>query len=111
MGRSEVVEALLYRCATWATMKGSYNNLCTIHHRMLLQILGAWCKSPNKRIVSNKNALQRTKCEKIEITVHTRKLLCSGALLRMGDRRLPKRVVSGQLENAGKRGPGRKEKE
>ena len=28
----------------------------------------------------------------------------------MGDNRLPKRVMSGELENAGKRGPGRKEK-
>ena len=29
----------------------------------------------------------------------------------MGDHRLPKRVMSGDLENAGKRGPGGKEKE
>ena len=29
----------------------------------------------------------------------------------MGDHRLPKRVMSGELENAGKRGPGGKEKE
>ena len=29
----------------------------------------------------------------------------------MGDHRLPKRVVSGELENAGKRGPRGKEKE
>ena len=29
----------------------------------------------------------------------------------MGDHRLPKRVMSGVLENAGKRGPGEKEKE
>ena len=27
----------------------------------------------------------------------------------MGDHRLPKRVMSGELEHAGKRGPGRKE--
>ena len=32
-------------------------------------------------------------------------------LLRMGDHRLPKRVMSRELENAGKRGPGGKEKE
>ena len=38
-------------------------------------------------------------------------LLWAGALLRVGDHRLPKRVVSGELENAGKRGPGGKEKE
>ena len=29
----------------------------------------------------------------------------------MGDNRLPKRVMSGELKNAGKRGPGGKEKE
>ena len=29
----------------------------------------------------------------------------------MGDHRLPKRVMSGELKNAGKRGPGGKEKE
>ena len=29
----------------------------------------------------------------------------------MGDNRLPKRVMSGELENTGKRGPGGKERE
>ena len=33
-------------------------------------------------------------------------LLWAGALLRMDDHRLSKRVMSGELENAGKRGPG-----
>ena len=60
---------------------------------------------------SYKDALQRIKCESIETTVRTRRLLWAGALLRMGDHRLPKRVMSGELENAGKRGPGGKEKE
>ena len=31
---------------------------------------------------------------------------CFGALLRMGDHRLPQMVMSGELESAGKRGPG-----
>ena len=110
MVRSEVVEALLYGCATWTSLKGHYAKLRTTHHRMLLRILGSWCKSPNKRILSYKDALQRTECESIETTVRTRRLLWSRALLRMGDLRLPKRVMSGELENAGKRGPGRKEK-
>ena len=48
--------------------------------------------------------------ESIEITVRTRRLLWSGALVRMSDHRLPKRVMSGKLENAGKRGSGGKEK-
>ena len=59
----------------------------------------------------NQDALHRTQCESIETTVRTRRLLWAGALLRMGDHRLPKRVMSGELENAGKRGPGGKEKE
>ena len=62
--------------------------------------------SPNKRILSYKDALQRTQCESIEATVRTRRLLWTGALLRMGDHKLPKRVMSGEHENAGKRGPG-----
>ena len=50
------------------------------------------------------------KCESIETTVRMRRLLWAEALLRMGDHRLPKRVMSGELENAGKRGPRGKEK-
>ena len=52
MVRSEVVESLLYGCVTWIPLKCHYAKLRTTHHRMLLRILGAWCKSPNKRILS-----------------------------------------------------------
>ena len=41
----------------------------------------------------------------------TQKVIIRGCQLRMGDHRLPKRVMSGEFENAGKRGPGGKEKE
>ena len=92
-------------------LKGHHAKLRTTHHKMLLRILGAWCKSPNKRILSYKDALQRTERESIKTTVRTRRLLWAGAVLRMGDHRLPKRVMSGELKNAGKRGPGGKEKE
>ena len=111
MVRSKVVEALLYGCMTWTPLKCHYAKLRTTHHRMLLRILGPWCKLPNKRILSYKGALQRTQCESIEATVRTRRLLWAGALLRMDDHRLPERVMSGELENAGKRGPGEEEKD
>ena len=110
MVRSEVVEAILYGCATWTALKGHSTKLRTTHQRRLLRILGAWCKSPNQRILSYKDGLQRTECESIGTTVCTRRLLWSGALLRMGDHSLPKRVMSEELENAGKRGPEGKEK-
>ena len=45
MVKSEVVEALLYGCAAWTPLKGDYQNLCAAHHRMLLRILDAWCRS------------------------------------------------------------------
>ena len=101
MMRSELVEALLYVCATWTLLKGHFTKRRTTHHMMLLRTLGAWCKSKNKRIPSYKDALQRTECESIETTVRTRRLLWSGALLRMVNDRLPKRVMSGEVENAG----------
>ena len=85
MVRSEVVEALLYGCATWTPLKGHYAKLRTTHHRMLLRILRAWCKSPNKRIISHKDPLQRTECESIETTVRTKRFLWAGALPRIGD--------------------------
>ena len=101
----------LIRMRDMDPLKGHYTKLCTTHHRMLLGILGAWCESPNKRILSYKDALQRTECESIETIMRTRKVSWSGALLRMGDHRLPRRVMAGELENVGKPGPGGKEKE
>ena len=97
-----------YYCSACYVTMDNTNQVYAPHNNTFL---GAWCKSPNKRILSYKDALHRTQCESIETTVRTRRLLWAGALLRMGDHRLPKRVMSGELENAGKRGPGGKEKE
>ena len=53
---------------------------------------------------------QGIECESIETTVRTRRLLWSGALFHMGDHSLPKRIMSGELENAGKRESGGRRK-
>ena len=110
MVKSEVVETILYGCETWTPLKGHYNKLRTTHHRILFRILGAWCKSPNSSILSYKDPFQRNGRGSIEATVREWKLLWLGALLRMSDHRLPKRVMSGEVENTGQRGPGEKEK-
>ena len=52
MVKSEVVEALLYGCAAWTLLKRDYQKLRAAHHRMLLRILGAWCRSRDHRILS-----------------------------------------------------------
>ena len=111
MVRSEVVEeALLYGCVTWTPLKCHYAKVRTTHHRMLLRIQEPGASRPTSASSRTKAPLlQRIKCESIETTVRTRRLLWEGALLRMGDHRLPKRVMSGELENTGKRGPGGKE--
>ena len=54
---------------------------------------------------------QQTERDSIEATVRRRRLSWLGALLRMGDNRLPKSVMSGELEKAGRSGSGRKKKE
>ena len=82
--------------------EGHYAKVRTTHHRMLLRILGEPGASRRTSASSRtKTPFQRTECESIETTVRTRRLLWVGALLRMGDNRLPKRVMSGELDNAG----------
>ena len=110
MAKPKVAWALLDECATWTPLKGHYNKVRSAHHRMLLLILEAWRKSPYKCILAYKDALKRTGCGSIEETVHTRRLLRSGALLRMGNHRLPMRVMAGELKNARQYGPVGKEK-
>ena len=43
--KSEVVEAIMYGCATWTLLKDDYQKLREAHDWMLLRILGTWCKS------------------------------------------------------------------
>ena len=43
----DVIQALLYDCGTWTTLKVHYGKLRTVHHRVLLRILGtAFCPTP-----------------------------------------------------------------
>ena len=68
---------------------------------MLARILGAWCRSRDHRILSYHLTLQRTGCESIETTMRTRRLLWAGVLIRMDNRRLPRGIMVGTLENPG----------
>ena len=62
------------------------------------------------RVRSYADALQRTDGESIETTLRKRRLLFAGALIRMDNDRLPRRLMSGRLEGASKRGRGAREK-
>ena len=63
------------------------------------------------RMTSYNRALEITGCESIDTTLRTRRLLWAGTLLQMIGRRLPKRIIFGNLEGAVRRGRDGKEKE
>ena len=111
MVKAEAIEALLYGCSTWTLHQEHYAKLRTIHHWVLLRIIGAERKRPDHRMTSYNRALEITGCEIIETTLRTRRLLWVGTLLRMSSGRLPKRTMFGNLEGAVRRGRGEKEKE
>ena len=112
MVKVEAIEALLYGCSTWTLRRQEhYAKLRTVHHRVLLRIIGAQRKRPDHRMTSYNRALEITGCESIETTLRTRRLLWAGMFLRMSCGRLPKRIVFGNLAGAVRRGQGGKEKE
>ena len=104
MVKAEAIEALMYECSTWTLRQEHYAKLRTVHHRVLLRIIGAQHKRPDHRITSYNHALEITRCESIETTLRTRRLLWAGTLLRMSGGRLPKRIVFGNPEGAVRRG-------
>ena len=74
MVKAEAIEALLYGCSTWTLRQEHYAKLRTVHHRVLLRIIGAQRKRPDQRMASYNRALEITRCESIETTLRTRRL-------------------------------------
>ena len=73
MVKAEAIEALLYGCSTWTLRQEHYAKLRTVHHRVLLCIIGAKRKRPEHRMTLYNRALEITRCESIETTLRTRK--------------------------------------
>ena len=111
MVKAEAIETLLYGCSTWTLRQEHYAKLRTVHHRVLLRIIGAQLKRPDHRMTSYNRAFEIIRCEGIETTLRTIRLSWAGTLLRMSGGKLPKRIMFGNLEGAVPRGRGGKEKE
>ena len=73
--KAEAIEALLYGCSAWTLRQDHYAKLRTVHHRVLLCIIGTQRKIPDHRMTSYSRALEITRCESIETTLRTRRLL------------------------------------
>ena len=110
MVKAEAIDVLLYGCRTWTLRQEHYSKLCTVHHQVLLRLIGAQRKIQDHRVTSYNRALEITRCESIETRLRTRRLLWVGALIRMSGGWLPKRIMFGYLEGAVRRGRGGKEK-
>ena len=75
MAKTEAIEALLYGYSTWTLRQEHYAELRTVHHRVLLRIIGAQRKRSDHRMTSYNRALEITGCESIKTTLRTRRLL------------------------------------
>ena len=69
------------------------------HHRLLLRCIG-WKRKHGDgyHVLSYADALAKTGCENVETTVRKRRILFAGFVARMGNERLPKRMMFGELE-------------
>lgn len=109
--RAEAIEVLLYGCVMWTTRQEQNKKLCTVHHRVLLRIIGARRQKSDHRLLSYNRVLELTECESVEAIVRTRKPLWTGALIHMDGGRLPKRAMLGKLGSEVKQGGGGHEKD
>jgi hypothetical protein len=104
--KSEVIEILLYGCATW-TLSGEAWSKLRKTHRMLLHRITGFRKSTHdkRRLQSYRDVLLQTDCEPIETTIRKRRLAYVGELVRLEDGRIPKMMLFAELDH-GKRSRG-----
>lgn len=102
MIKAEVLEALLYGCATWSLQQTQYAKLLSAHHRFLLRCIGKYKEKRTDHVIAYEDCLERTGCESVETTIRRRRLLFAGRAERMDAARLPKLMMMGRLK--GERG-------
>jgi len=98
--QAEVVETLLYGCASWSLTADHYTKLNGAHRQLLTRCIG-WSKwKRTDRPLSYAETLLRTVCEEtIEATVRKRRWCFAGFVVGKEDDRLLKRVLRGGQEN------------
>ena len=95
--KADVLETLLYGCMTWSPNKPDYDRLRRVHHSMFLRCLGWRKRKRDDHTPSYADALAETASESIEVIVRQRRIWFAGFVARMGEERLPQRVIFGEL--------------
>ena len=107
--KAEIMEAMLYGCATWTMRSQDFSSLRTAHHKLLLRNIGF--RRENRigyKPLSYREVFERTGSERIETTIiRKRQRGFAGALVRQDDSRLSKRVMFGRLAVQGPKRGGR----
>ena len=77
--KAEVVEAMLYGCATWTMRFQDFSSLHTAHHKLLLHVIGFRRKDrTGYKPLSYREVLERSGSERIERTTRKRQLGFAG---------------------------------
>ena len=99
--RAVVLPTLLYGSETWTVYRRHTKQLDAFHQRSLRRILSIHWSARR----TNVSVLQQADLPSIEAMLTKQQLRWSGHILRMGDGRLPKQLLYGELEGY-KRIPG-----
>ena len=95
--KAEVVETLLYGCMTWSLKKPDYDRLRQVHRSTLLRCLEWRKRKRDDHTLSYADALVQTDSESVKAIVRKRKILLAGFVARIGEERLPQRVMFGEF--------------
>ena len=110
MLKAEVMETLLYECATWTLGKELFVELRTVHHRFILRAIRFQRRQRTDCFMSYAKALKKARWESVEATICKLHLLSAGAVLRTNNERLTRRDMFGTMAGGENPGPGRPEK-
>ena len=106
--KAEVMEAMLYGCATWTMRSQDFSSLRTAHHKLLLRIIGFRRKDrTGYKPLWYGEALERTGSERVETPIRKRQPGFAVAFVLKGDIRLSKRVMFQRLAVQGPKRRGR----
>ena len=86
--KTEVIEVMLYGCATWTIAPDKFGALREAHRGFLLRCLNKYTstrQAPDYHMLPYHTVLEQTRCESIEATVMKRILLHAGQVVRMND--------------------------
>ena len=97
MPRAEVLETMLYGCATWSPRACHYDTLRRAQHRFLTRCIGWRKHNRADHPISYLDTLIKTGSESIEATLCRRRILFAGFVARMENTRLPKCVMFGEM--------------